>query len=169
MSAEQEGIGARIESLFGGNDFLMVVAAMAFIYACFLAVTIAIGLNTVGTVNTLRNVTFFVAAYAMLVLALNLHWGYTGLFNIGVAGFMAVGVYTMGILTAPPGGTPPGLGLPLWVGIIGGMLGAAIVGGIAALPALRLEADYLAIVTVAFSEIIRLAVNSNTLQEFTIL
>jgi branched-chain amino acid transport system permease protein len=169
MSADEQTLGARIEALFGGNDFLMVVAAMAFIYACFLAVTTAIGLNLVGTVNTLRNVTFFVAAYAMLVLALNLHWGYTGLFNIGVAGFMAVGVYTMGILTAPPGGTPPGLGLPLWVGIIGGMLGAAIVGGIAALPALRLEADYLAIVTVAFSEIIRLAVNSNTLQEFTIL
>jgi branched-chain amino acid transport system permease protein len=169
MSADEQTLGARIEALFGGNDFLMVVAAMAFIYACFLAVTTAIGLNLVGTVNTLRNVTFFVAAYAMLVLALNLHWGYTGLFNIGVAGFMAVGVYTMGILTAPPGGTPPGLGLPLWVGIIGGMIGAAIVGGIAALPALRLEADYLAIVTVAFSEIIRLAVNSNTLQEFTIL
>jgi branched-chain amino acid transport system permease protein len=169
MSADEQTLGARIEALFGGNDFLMVVAAMAFIYACFLAVTTAIGLNLVGTVNTLRNVTFFVAAYAMLVLALNLHWGYTGLFNIGVAGFMAVGVYTMGILTAPPGGTPPGLGLPLWVGIIGGMVGAAIVGGIAALPALRLEADYLAIVTVAFSEIIRLAVNSNTLQEFTIL
>jgi branched-chain amino acid transport system permease protein len=163
-----ESTRARLSALFGGSDLLMVAALMAFIYLAFLAVTTAIGLNFVGTVNTLRNVTYFVAAYAMLVLALNLHWGYTGLFNIGVAGFMAVGVYTMGILTAAPTGTPPGLGLPLWVGIVGGMLGAAIVGGIAALPALRLDADYLAIVTVAFSEIIRLAVNSNTLQEFTI-
>jgi len=106
--------------------------------------------------------TILVAAYAMLVLALNLHWGYAGLFNIGVAGFMAVGAYTTAVLTAPvapgPGGVP-GFGLPLPVGLAGGMVVAALVGAATALPALKLRADYLAIVTVALSEIIRLLVN----------
>ncbi|WP_435194057.1 branched-chain amino acid ABC transporter permease [Natronomonas sp. EA1] len=151
------------------NDAAMVLTLMLGVYALLTAVAVAVGFNTNGIVDTLRQATLLAAAYAMLVLALNLHWGYTGLFNIGVAGFMAVGAYTMAILTASPTGTPPGLGLPLPIGIIGGMVAAAIIGLVAALPALRLEADYLAIVTVAFSEIIRLAVNSRVLQEFTIL
>lgn len=116
--------------------------------------------------------TILVGAYAIVVLALNLQWGYTGLFNIGVAGFMAVGAYTTAVLTAPvdPGaGGVPGLGLPLVVGLIGGMFVSAVIGALAALPALRLEADYLAIVTVALSEIIRLFVNWNGLAEVTIL
>jgi branched-chain amino acid transport system permease protein len=121
-----------------------------------------------GVVAALQAVTFWTALYAMLVLALNLHWGYAGLFNIGVAGFMAVGVYTFAAITAPTGGTPPGLGLPLWVGVVGGMLMAAVAGAVIALPALRLRADYLAIVTVAFSEIVRLTFLSTTFQEFTL-
>ncbi|WP_415381860.1 branched-chain amino acid ABC transporter permease [Halosimplex sp. TS25] len=121
-----------------------------------------------GVVAALQGVTFWAALYAMLVLALNLHWGYTGLFNIGVAGFMAVGVYTFAALTAPTGGSPPGLGLPLWVGVVGGMAMAAVAGAVVSLPALRLRADYLAIVTVAFSEIVRLSFLSTTMQEFTL-
>ncbi|WP_407653016.1 branched-chain amino acid ABC transporter permease [Halosimplex aquaticum] len=121
-----------------------------------------------GVVAALQAVTFWAALYAMLVLALNLHWGYTGLFNIGVAGFMAVGVYTFAALTAPTGGSPPGLGLPLWVGVVGGMTTAALAGAVVSLPALRLRADYLAIVTVGFSEIVRLSLLSTTMQEFTL-
>ncbi|QHS18276.1 branched-chain amino acid ABC transporter permease [haloarchaeon 3A1-DGR] len=128
---------------------------------------------TTSTINaiasTLRLLTFFAASYAVLALALNLHWGYTGLFNIGVAGFMAVGVYTMGLLSSPPDATSGmGLGLPLPIGIIGGMVAAALVGLIAALPALRLEADYLAIVTLGLSEIIRLTMNSGQLSSWTV-
>ena len=105
--------------------------------------------------QTLQSILFLSGVYALLAIALNLHWGYTGLFNIGVAGFMAVGVYTMSILAAAPDGLPPGLGLPVPIAIVGGVLAAAIVGGIAAIPALQLDADYFAIVTVGFSEIIR--------------
>ena len=105
-------------------------------------------------VDSLRFILLTATAYALLTLALNLHWGYTGLFNIGVAGFMAVGTYAAYILAATPGDTPaPGLGLPVPI---------AIVGGIVALPALQLDADYFAIVTVGFSEIIRLSIQANT-------
>ncbi|MFB6143333.1 MAG: branched-chain amino acid ABC transporter permease [Halorientalis sp.] len=130
---------------------------MLALYAVFgVATTVFLGLPLNGVVNTLRRLTFLSAVYAMLVLALNLHWGYTGLFNIGVAGFMAIGVYTVSIISGPE----LGLGLPLWLGILGGVVASGLVGLLAALPALRLDADYLAIVTVAFSEIIRLTLNS---------
>ena len=43
----------------------------------------------------------FASTYAIIVLGLNLQWGYTGLFNVGVAGFVAVGAYTSAILTTP--------------------------------------------------------------------
>ncbi len=73
---------------------------------------------------------------------------------------MAIGVYTMGILTAPVTASPPGFGLPLPVAIVAAILVTGVVGGLAALPAIRLRADYLAIVTVAFSEIVRLTLRA---------
>ena len=112
--------------------------------------------------QTVQSVLYLSAIYGILALALNLHWGYTGLFNIGVAGFMAVGVYTMSIMAGDPSGLPPGLGLPVPVAIVGGVIASAIVGGIAALPALQLDADYFAIVTVGFSEIIRYTLTAST-------
>ncbi|MFB6354854.1 MAG: branched-chain amino acid ABC transporter permease [Halobacteriales archaeon] len=167
----------------------MVLATMAGIYLLFVGfgvLLIPLPQLAGGLANTLQRVTFLTAVYAMLVLALNLHWGYTGLFNIGVAGFMAVGVYTMAILTNPPSASPPGLGVPgavaaalpvapgvghflgLLLAVVLGMVAAGVVGALAALPALRLKADYLAIVTIALSEIIRLSLLSTTLQTFTV-
>jgi branched-chain amino acid transport system permease protein len=149
-------------------DLLLIAKIVLVIYAVFVVFGLALGLGVNGVVSTLRQVTYFAAVYALVTLALNLHWGYTGLFNIGVAGFMAVGVYTMAILTAAPDANPAGLGLPLWAGIAGGMLAAALVGLIAALPALRLRADYFAIVTLGLSEIVRLSVLSGALREFEV-
>ncbi len=77
---------------------------------------------------------------------------------------MAVGVYTMAILTASPDGSPAGLGLPIPIGVIGGMLASGLVGLVVSLPALRVRADYFAIVTLGFSEIIRLALLSGSLR-----
>jgi branched-chain amino acid transport system permease protein len=153
------------------NDAVLIVGVVLALYALFVVFGVLIGLDADGIVSTLQRLTFLAAVYALLALALNLQWGYTGLFNIGVAGFMAVGAYTMAMLTAPvdPGaGGVPGLGLPLWVGIVGGMVAAGLVGGLTALPALRLRADYLAIVTLALSEIIRLTYNSTTFQRFSV-
>ena len=42
--------------------------------------------------------------YALLCLALNVQWGYGGLFNAGIAGFFAVGAYTSALITAAPSG-----------------------------------------------------------------
>ncbi|WP_227356279.1 branched-chain amino acid ABC transporter permease [Haladaptatus salinisoli] len=161
----------RGSSRLPGGDAGLILGVLFALYVGFTLIGLLLGLDVNGLASTLQRITFFAAVYALLALALNLQWGYAGLFNIGVAGFMAVGVYTMAMLTAPvnpgPGGVP-GLGLPLPVGIVGGMIAAALVGALAALPALRLKADYLAIVTLALSEIIRITFNSTSLQTFSI-
>ena len=158
----------RFRGLLERSDAVLILTTMAAFYLLFVGIGAILNYDVAGLISILGQVTFFTTVYALIVLALNLHWGYAGLFNIGIAGFMAVGVYTMAMLTAPPTGSPPGLGLPISVGIIGGMLAAALVGLVTALPALRLRADYLAIVTVAISEIIRLTYNSPAFSTFTL-
>lgn len=156
----------------GYDDLALIIGAMLALYVVYAGLGILLGYDVNGIVNTLRRITFLTAVYGLVVLALNLQWGYAGLFNIGVIGYMAVGVYTMAIVTAPANptgaGAIPGLGMPLIVGIIVGMLVTGFVGFLTALPALRLRADYLAIVTIGISEIIRFTIKSTTLQEFTI-
>ncbi len=150
-------------------DKLLIVLGHVTVGFFLFAIALDFAFN--GVVNSLQSVFFFTAVYAMMVLALNLHWGYAGVFNIGVVGFMAVGIYTMAILSGPVEagvGGVPGLGLPLPIGVLGGVLAASLVGLLAALPALRLRADYFAIVTVALSEIIRLTLTSQTFQTFAV-
>ncbi|MDZ7701496.1 MAG: branched-chain amino acid ABC transporter permease [Halobacteriales archaeon] len=154
------------------RDVYLIVVTMLVIYAIYIGLGAVLGFNVNGQVNALRRLTFLIAAYAMAGLALNLHWGYTGLFNVGVVGFMAVAIYVMGIATAPvdPASTivTPGLGLPVVVGIALGVLAAAIAGLVVAFPALRLRSDYLAITTLGFAEIVRISLTSNTLKSFTL-
>lgn len=154
------------------SDRKLIGLSMGGIYLLYLIFGFSLGYDLNGQVNALQRITFLTAVFGMAGLALNLHWGYTGLFNVGIAGFVAVGVYVMGIATAPTdpatASAIPGLGLPMPVGIILGVLAAALAGLIVSLPALRLQADYLAIVTLGFSEIVRLSVSSSTLQQFSI-
>ena len=150
------------------NDLKIIAVATVLVYLLFIVLGALAGLGFNGIMSTLQQVTFFSVAFALIVLGLNLHWGYTGLFNIGVAGFMAVGVYTMAFLTAAPDATPAGLGLPIPIGIVGGMIAAGLVGLVAALPALRVRADYFAIVTLGLSEIIRLALLSGSLRSIEV-
>lgn len=105
--------------------------------------------------------------FAILALGLNLQWGYTGLFNIGIAGFFAIGAYASALLSGVPPApldwrTVGGLELPFGVGLIG----AAVISGIVALfigiPTLRLKADYLAIATIGIAEVIRLLIKNET-------
>lgn len=95
--------------------------------------------------------------YTIFALGLQLQFGFAGLLNFGQVAFMAIGAYTMAILVAKEGWSM-WLAAPLSVG-------AAAVGGLLlGLPTLRLRADYFAIVTIAFSEILRyVATNDDAL------
>jgi len=87
--------------------------------------------------------------YMILAGSLNVINGYSGQFNIGHAGFFCIGAYTEAILATK-------LGLSFWIALpIGGVMAAAI-GLLVAMPTLKLRGTYLAIVTLGFSEIIRL-------------
>lgn len=89
-----------------------------------------------------------VLIYALLALGLNLHFGYTGLINFGHVAFFAVGAYTSAILNVQ--------GVPVPLSILAAILAAALVTYPIGLATLRLRADYLAIVTLALSEVVRL-------------
>ena len=155
------------------SDLKLVLAVLGAIYLVYALAGLVFGFAFRGVVNSLANLTFYVGVFAMLALALNLHWGYTGLFNIGIVGFMAIGIYVTAMVAKPPvaqGGAAQvgGLGLPLGVGVVAGVLAAGLFGLLVGLPALRLRADYLAIVTIAFSEIMRFTLMSRTFQSFDV-
>ena len=151
----------------------MVAVLFAAVYLAYAALGIGLDYGLRGQINSLAVLTFWIAVFAMLSLALNLHWGYTGLFNIGVVAFMAIGAYAFAVLVKAPRAADPtasvgGFGLPVWVGVIGGVVAAMVFGFLIALPALRLRADYLAIVTIAFSEIMRFTFLSGELENVTL-
>lgn len=95
--------------------------------------------------------------YAIASLGVNVNWGFTGLFNVGVAGFFAVGAYTTAVLTAPASTNHiGGFGLPVPVGILAAMAMAGLVAWPIGKICLRLRSDYLAIATIGIAEILRL-------------
>lgn len=98
------------------------------------------------------------ACYTIIMVAsLNLLVGYMGEFSLGHAGFMSVGAYASAIVTnALVGYGIPDIVLFIIALFVGG-IAAGITGVLVGIPALRLRGDYLAIVTVAFAEIIRVA------------
>ncbi|KAA2313686.1 branched-chain amino acid ABC transporter permease [Pseudooceanicola sediminis] len=95
--------------------------------------------------------------YAVICLGLNVQWGQTGLFNVGVAGFVAVGAYTSAILTTPATADRfGGFDLPIVVGWLGGGLASAFVTFLLGALTLRLRSDYLAIATFGAAVVIQL-------------
>jgi branched-chain amino acid transport system permease protein len=86
--------------------------------------------------------------FGVAVLGLNLQWGFTGLFNAGVVGFMAVGAYTTAILIGPErAAVLGGFQLPFGVGLLCGMAAAGFAALIVGVVTLRLREEYLAVAT----------------------
>ena len=95
--------------------------------------------------------------YGIFTLGLQLNAGFTGVVNFGQAGFMAIGAYSMGILVVEAGWS-------FWLALVAATLISMAAGLIIGLPSLRLRADYFAIVTIAFAEIVRyVALNAREL------
>ncbi|WP_431797668.1 branched-chain amino acid ABC transporter permease [Microbacterium kunmingense] len=98
--------------------------------------------------------------YALAALGLAVHFGYTGLINMGIAGFMAIGAYgyAIGVLT---------FGLEWWLAALLGLVASAVFAVILGIPTLRLRGDYLAIVTIAAAEVVRLLFLTTAFDEVT--
>lgn len=103
----------------------------------------------------------FGGIYAVMTLALNMQRGFAGLFNIGIAGFWAVGSYTSAIMTSGP--SPDhlgGFGMPFIIGLLTAGLIAALLAFLVGIPTIRLREDYLGIATIGIAEIIRLVIKN---------
>jgi len=134
------------------------------------------------TLATQMDVAIFVLAYVMMALGLNIVVGFAGLLDLGYVAFYAIGAYTIGWLASDHftgvGGEESGDGVHILVSnfvsnslgihlnfflvLIAAMIIAAVLGAFIGLPTLRLRGDYIAIVTLAFGEIIgRIALNGD--------
>ncbi len=114
---------------------------------------VALSLSFLANVDFWINVGVLATTYAVFALGVQLNVGTTGIMNFGQAGFMAVGSYAMGILVVESG-------FSFWLALALGIpvaIGAALLVG---LPSLRLRADYFAISTLAFSEIVRIVADN---------
>ena len=148
----------------------------------FLAITFGVvfipaersGWDLDGVVNNLTAFATIVAIFSVMSVALNVQWGYTGVFNFGIAAFFMLGAYTAAVFTLPPaegrfetyvGGFGEDLDLlPMldsdqWLPFLVAMAAAALVCGLLAflisIPTLRLREDYLAIATIGVAELLR--------------
>ncbi len=95
----------------------------------------------------------FIGIFAIVALSLNLEYGFTGLGNFGKVAFFLAGAYTYAIVMERTG-------TPSYIVLIIAMLVSAGIGFLVSLPALRLREDYLAIVTLAIGEVLRLVVKT---------
>ncbi len=91
--------------------------------------------------------------YILAAIGLNVQFGYAGLLNFGQVAFVAAGSYAVGVIVLT-------FDLSLWLSILVAILVATVLALLLGIPTLRLRADYLAIVTIAASELFRLTVRS---------
>lgn len=100
-----------------------------------------------------------ICAYVVMAVSLNLTVGVLGELSLGHAGFMSVGAFSGVVTCAALADVIPSAGLRLALGMVCGGVLAAVAGVIVGVPVLRLKGDYLAIVTLAFGEIIKSVIN----------
>jgi neutral amino acid transport system permease protein len=99
-------------------------------------------------------------AYALAAVGLSVHFGFTGLLNFGMAGFMIIGAYGFAISILS-------FGFPWWGAMLVSIIASIIFAAILGIPTLRLRADYLAIATIAAAEIVRLLLSSVIFVDYT--
>ncbi len=99
------------------------------------------------------------AAVAIAVIGLNIHFGFTGLLNMGQAGFMLLGAYGFAISIIE--------GLPLILALMVGLGAALLLALVLGVPTLKLRGDYLAIVTISAAEIVRFVGRLSMFEDFT--
>ncbi|MGY1814130.1 branched-chain amino acid ABC transporter permease [Blastococcus sp. SYSU D00820] len=105
---------------------------------------------TLGLQNAFNSQAIF---FILLAIGLNVHFGYVGLLNFGQIAYASLGAFGVAISVTT-------WGLPLWVGVLIGLAASVVLALLLGLPTLRLRADYLAIVTIAAAEILRLVLRS---------
>ena len=132
--------------------------------------------------GTVMGTAVLALAYTVMALGLNIIVGFAGLLDLGYVAFFAIGAYTMGwfgslffanvnhqkgihILVGGRAAELPGIHMNFLLILVAAMIFTTIAGMIIGLPTLRLRGDYIAIVTLAFGEIVgRVAINGDALK-----
>ena len=109
--------------------------------------------------NLLNGLLVPICTYVILAISLNLTVGILGELSLGHAGFMCVGAFSGAFFTKAMADAIPSVGVRFAIAILIGAAVAALCGFLIGIPVLRLKGDYLAIVTLAFGEIIKNLIN----------
>jgi ABC-type branched-subunit amino acid transport system permease subunit len=123
-----------------------------------LVVLLVVGLLPLGVAPYWQDVLVQAASFGLFAVGLNVVVGLAGLLDLGYVAFWAIGAYTMAILSGA--GPVQITHLNTWEILPLGVLAAMLTGVFLGLPVLRLRGDYLAIVTLGFGEMIRIAVSN---------
>ena len=136
--------------LTGKRDALI---SFGIVIVAFIVVQIMIMTGNIS--SSLKGQLVPICAYVVMAVSLNLTVGILGELSLGHAGFMSVGAFAGIVATTSLAETIPFAPLRLAIAMVIGAVCAAIAGVIVGVPVLRLKGDYLAIVTLAFGEIIK--------------
>lgn len=142
------------------NKLVTILKKYAPLLGCIVFYFLVMFLRKIDILNGYyMQVMMFAGINVMMTASLNLVNGFTGQFCIGHAGFMSLGAYGSAIITTlvfPGMQVAKAAQIPVFLlGLLCGGIAAALVGCLIGLPTLKLQGDYLAIVTLAFGEIVR--------------
>ena len=139
------------------KKFRSTLITFGIVIAAFIACQVMI--STGAMTRSLKGQLVPICAYVVMAVSLNLTVGISGELSLGHAGFMSVGAFSGIVVSQSLAGLIPNGPVRLALSMFIGALLAALVGLLIGTPVLRLQGDYLAIVTLAFGEIIKELIN----------
>lgn len=139
------------------KNFKSNLITYGMVVCAYLIIQLLVGTGNIS--NLLKGLLVPLCTYAILAVSLNLTVGVLGELSLGHAGFMCVGAFSSAFFSSCLKGSPFPPALRFFLAILIGALSAGIIGILIGIPVLRLKGDYLAIVTLAFGEIIKNLVN----------
>ncbi|MFJ9810226.1 branched-chain amino acid ABC transporter permease [Streptomyces sp. NPDC101158] len=146
----KSGLTARLSQITARNRQVTVTASLV------MAIAFPF-IQQSGDTYTLIAVNILI--FATVALGLNIVVGLAGLLDLGYVAFLGVGAYTAALVS---GATSSAFGVqfPFWAAALTGMAASLVFGVVIGAPTLRLRGDYLAIVTLGFGEIFRIAMGN---------
>ena len=143
---------------YKNKTFVQNMITIGMVLVCYAVIQ---GLIVTGNINSLmKGILVPVCTYVILAVSLNLTVGILGELSLGHAGFMCVGAFSGAFFTNLMADAIPNTMVRFVLAILIGAAVAALFGFLIGIPVLRLKGDYLAIVTLAFGEIIKNIINS---------
>ncbi|MGW3988854.1 branched-chain amino acid ABC transporter permease [Streptomyces sp. NPDC004830] len=129
-------------------------------FALAMGFAAAIAFPFTQTDDHYANIGVNILIFGTVALGLNIVVGLAGLLDLGYVAFLGVGAYTAALVSGSEFSTISGVHLPFWASALAGAAASLVFGVLIGAPTLRLRGDYLAIVTLGFGEIFRIAVNN---------